>query len=930
MTTAIEVKVEVTPSEDSTTSMLSEQSSDVAGAASSQESVKRASTLSDATTTISVSSSPTNGADHALAFSVSGSASTEDSQKVDTVKEEQNTQSAANPISPIQVGDDTTRRSVVSSLPDEPTFDVDESVEPQFALGASPEEPLPTRASKPPLAIHPLPLGSGMVGYSSCPAPLGQRYSNDMTISSEGVTDVAVRFSVPQHTGAGKPQLVTISSEPTSDRSSSAEHKLVETFNPLLPKITLIQPDPVALPPKTYAGSHDNQVTTNSRLSVRKSSARRAPDVEEPESIASRLSRDGTTTDLRFSSLKYPSTHLPGLKEETQDDASTTDLRISSYNFPVPRSSTLKALQERAKHFRDSPSHVGPPKHSSSRPLDEIRDLPSLNFSRMDLITKLNDALEARSSRSLDGVRPRPFSGIYSPVPERPASSDLVRERYKSFFAKEEDFELPIADDVEEDGAQTRGLEDKNAEQDEEKDAEATLDPTRRPLSPEDLITVITEVNRLSVPSVNGLTERLSELLPSLKRYHSEDYLSDDETVQSTIEKIHGLGRVRPRTMMTVRSSGGLRQLAATADLIVMNGTTSRDSTFKDTQDPRLMKELPPLPNNADQVSVLDFRNRESTHGIPRGDTPVAELEAPAPALIRVRSLAADGIADVKLPARDSKLMSSSKRSLIDSSPDARPWNLDANYPWADTTPTIEISMPAPAHYRDSSDPTQRSKGANHDLDRSNAPGSSDSAPDLTSSTDGTFSHARKTSKKSVLGSIKRKVGLRTDLDNSGFATGPEILRPDGRAVEPGDRYPTTGLSPPSALNLAEVQSFFSDDSSQTERGGSFRKRLTHLKTRLPPISRVYSADNGSLLRAANGSAFGDSRIGANSSAHTYDGTMGMSKCEFRAKKVVEKIKHLWFRSGELLRTLSGRSQAHTRRTEPNAWLEDSDMYSGV
>ncbi|KAK5070699.1 hypothetical protein LTR16_009314, partial [Cryomyces antarcticus] len=216
-----------------------------------------------------------------------------------------------------------------------------------------------------------------------------------------------------------------------------------------------------------------------------------------------------------------------------------------------PRSSTLKALQERAKHFRDSPSHVGPPKHSSSRPLDEIRDLPSLNFSRMDLITKLNDALEARSSRSLDGVRPRPFSGIYSPVPERPASSDLVRERYKSFFAKEEDFELPIADDVEEGGAQTRGLEDKNAEQDEEKDAEATLDPTRRPLSPEDLITVITEVNRLSVPSVNGLTERLSELLPSLKRYHSEDYLSDDETVQSTIEKIHGLGRVRPRTMMT-------------------------------------------------------------------------------------------------------------------------------------------------------------------------------------------------------------------------------------------------------------------------------------------------------------------------------------------------------------------------------------------
>ncbi|TKA78968.1 hypothetical protein B0A49_03739 [Cryomyces minteri] len=930
MITNIEVKVGVTPSEDSTTSMLSEQSSDVAGAASSEEFAKRLSTLSDATTTISMIGLPTNGVDHALGLSVPGSASTENSQKVDAVEEAQNAQSSADPISLIQVGDDTTRRSVVSSLPDEPTFDVDEPVEPQFAPGALLEDPLSTRASKPPLAIHPLPLGSGMVALSSFPVPPGQRHSSDMTISSEGVTDLAVRFSVPQHTGAGKPQLVTISAEDTSNQSSGAEHKLVETSNPLLPKITLIQPDLVAPPPRSYSDSHDNQVTINPRLSVRKSSARRLPDVEEPESTASRLSRDGTTTDLRFSSLKYPSAYLPGLKEETQDDVSTTDLRISSYNFPVPRSSTLKALQQRAKQIRDSPSHVGPPKHSSSRPLGEIRDLPSLNFSRMDLITKLNDALEARSSRSLDGVRPRSFSGIHSPVPERPALSDLVRERYKSFFAKEKDFELPVADNVEEGGAQKRDLEDRNAEQDEEKDAEAILDPTRRPLSPEDFITVITEVNRLSVPSVNGLTERLSELLPSLKRYHSEEYLSDDETVQSTIETIHGLGRVRPRTMMTVRSSGGLRQLAATADLIVMNGTTSRDSTFKDAQDPRLMKELPPLPNNADQMSVSDSRNRESTYGIPKGGTPVAELEAPAPALVRVRSLAADGIADLKLSARDSKLMSSSKRSLIDSSPDARPWNLDANYPWADTTPTIEISMPAPAHYRDSSDPTQRSKGATHNPDRSNAPSSSGSAPDLTSSTDGTFSHARKTSKKSVLGSIKRKVGLRTDLDNSGFATGPDILRPDDRAVEPGDRYPTTGLTPPSALNLAEVRSFFSDDSSQTERGGSFRKRLTHLRTRLPPISRVYSADNGSLLRAANGSAFGDSRIGANSSAHTYDGTMGMSKCEFRAKKVVEKIKHLWFRSGELLRTLSGRSQAHTRRSEPNAWLEDSDMYSGV
>ena len=51
---------------------------------------------------------------------------------------------------------------------------------------------------------------------------------------------------------------------------------------------------------------------------------------------------------------------------------------------------------------------------------------------------------------------------------------------------------------------------------------------------------------------------------------------------------------------------------------------------------------------------------------------------------------------------------------------------------------------------------------------------------------------------------------------------------------------------------------------------------------------------------------------------HTYDGTVGMSRMEFRARKVAEKIKTLWFRSGELLRSMSGRRKPSQ---EARDWL---------
>jgi serine/arginine repetitive matrix protein 2 len=177
-----------------------------------------------------------------------------------------------------------------------------------------------------------------------------------------------------------------------------------------------------------------------------------------------------------------------------------------------------------------------------------------------------------------------------------------------------------------------------------------------------------------------------------------------------------------------------------------------------------------------------------------------------------------------------------------------------------------------------------------------------------------------------VLEAITRKIGLSGPFDNSGFPIGAEILSPGDRAVDPGDRYPTTGLNPPCAFNIEEVRSFFSDDSSQSERGGSFRKRLTGLKAKRAGISRAHSVDGDYSIGRENDSFFANGRSRSGGSVHTYDGTAGMSKFEFRARKMVERLKSLWFRGGEILRSFG--------RKKPEEGVEDSNessaLYSGV
>lgn len=1019
LTTEIEVKVEQHERTNSDESHNASNEEDTTGSveipSSPPSASKRESVLSGSTTTISIGDSRMSGmsgVDYALRFSVPASTTiaSEETQSKDPFalqvssetsdeSKESDSDRTEGPVSLLQPGEDVSRLSAVSPMTTQ-TLGIDETLhvnapalleereeneEDHTMPGAFPSsddrQPPPTPRT-PKTYSKSVQLTQPTVTFTetthsnrfSLPPDLSQIGESTVNTNSDMITDVAVRFSMPQSTiTIGKPQIINISTSSTPRKHDSVSPKSTREASDTMPAGNAIVSEDDIAPlsfkkPKQQGKSQSiSDLPSNNHRQV----TRRSSPFDDGQMDPSRFSRD-STTDLRFSGInfsggKYAGSHLPGLKEESQEDMSTADLRssgIAGFQFPLPaRIAAVKAMQERrstGKHH--SSDHSRTSRHRKGRPLSEIKDLPSLNFSRMDLIAKLNEALEVRPTRSMDVIRRRDFSGIYCPSPQRPASTEALRERYTSFFSKPEEFELSEEDvtGILFDNGDAVDAGAKDDESDELHELEAG-DPDKRPLSPEELLSVATEVNRLSIPSVNGLTERLSNLLPSLKQLHLDSILANDEEVAHTIEDIHHLGhggeavKSRPNTILSNRSSVGLRMMAEVADKIATNGT--HDSTVLDAKKERLNKELPPLPEGPDQVPAMDAaagRSSVMSGTVSAPSILEADTKRPVSALMRMRAKSPASEEEVRqlLPLEPHPLARGSKRSLIVSSPSSRPWNLDESYPWSGTTVPVDISLPRKAHLRNS---TELPRGGPLDeFDSSGEPTSTTQrGVDIGSIADGLerdgsvttemltgiSNHSRTKSKRSVLGSIKKKLGMTgcRGGEQSETPISPGLLSIDDSICDPGDRYPSTSLAPPNAFNLDDVRSFFSDNSSDEERhSGPFRKRLTNLKGKTnskgrPELSQAQSLDGG--LRPYDAGSLIDGRFGAHSPAHTFDGMTGMGKTEFRIKRIGERFKHLIARGSELLRSWSVKSRAwnpnSNRQRVRNEWLEDS-LYSGA
>lgn len=894
------------------------------------------------------------------------------------------------PVSPLLPGEDVSRHSAVSPLHTQ-TLGIDETlrlaseakqddsvetIEPSL-LGSSSEDSQPPPTPRTPKTYSKsvsLPhsntslSGTPTSNRFSLPPDLSSVCETTTNTTSDMITDVAVRFSMPTTTiTIGKPQIVTIppssspekpESPPPKARSQGlgpkSAHRNSVTFADQIAPLSIKKTDP----------RHEARPRTDTAGSKAKSIIRRLSPREDL-SESSRTFRE-STTDLRFTGNnglngRFGSTHLPRLKEESVEDMSINEQRRAGdstevQQFPLPaRIAAVKAMQERRLQESAEKARARRTARHHNRTLAEIRDLPSLNFSRMDLIDKLNQALETRPSKSLEIIRRHDFTGIYCPSPQRPQSTEPLRERYTSFFCKPEDFSLfeePIGDnDDEEEEPISNKIPAVEIQESTKIDHDGDDDAASRPLSPEDFLHVATQVNRLSIPSVTGLSERLSELLPCLRNLQLDSILGSDEKIALTIDDIQHLGQApRPETILSGRTSAGIRTLAERADDFVHNG--AHDSVVPISKLLSTNKELPPLPESvsADQVSALnslDSKQAQLCGSVSAPSELGKDPARPAAALIRHKSPTTEEEVRQMLPPEMNPITRGAKRSMILSGASSRPWNQDENYPWAGKNVDIDLSVPSEAHVRNSftGEALRRSRSLDVTSSREHTETSrgidigsittlNRSASITTEQATGVpIHHLRKQSKRSIIGSLSKKIGLgskcQTD-DTTRSVPSPMIRSDDSQPHKPGDRYPTTGLTPPANFNIDEVRSFFSDTSSENKRTTSFRKRLTGFRgkgksVRLDSNRGASFGGNNTVYDAGSVNA---ERVGATSEAQTYDG-IGMGKAEFRIKRFGEKLRHLLAKGGELFRSFSTRTKAPRPERVREDWLSDS-LYSGA
>ena len=676
-----------------------------------------------------------------------------------------------------------------------------------------------------------------------------------------------------------------------------------------------------------------------------------------------------STTDLRFSSYRPHAVQLPGLKEESE---TSLDRNSNVFRFPRPGSGIPLVPIDKIRRTRDPLSPRAESAHSSAfkshhtHSLSETRGIPSLQFSQINLFAKLNDAFESRHRSSMDG-----YAIFVAPTPERSTHTDnnMIREKYRSLFGS-----LDADHEPEEhfDGGNDSQHEDVD-EENEEFSRHATVAftaPTLRPLSPDELIA---EVDRISIPSINGLTQRLSEFLPSLKKYYQpegekldeeageeegEAVAKDlvDEAVEVTINEIRSIGK-------------GLESENSKRDSVEEDYTEpspSKSYKLRPISADIRPKSTPPEKRPATPLNLIQEKlGGEITH--------LTELDTPTPAALRSRSLSDSNLDGPSHHMRIPDAVCNSRHSPIGRSPpESRPWNLDTSYPWAHTNPDIAIHLPAPTHRKDSakmqpsplrlrissSSSTSSPSGISATLHPSAHRTPSD-AGDHTSTTADTFqprrthpqrgpsstrapasgATARKSSKRTLLGSLSRRIGLARshsaqstaaaaappcavapavpsiDVAACAAALPPHASPPPpdpARPVDPGDRYPTSALLSPAgaAFGFAfgfdgEARSFFSEESSVGEG----------------PAASVAGA-RGRLRRITAWRGRG-MPLAAEGDHAAYECVDVMGRSEVRARRLLQRIKAFWYRGGEILRTMSLRAGRRVQEDDEGmSWLE--------
>ncbi|KAL8653720.1 MAG: hypothetical protein Q9226_003731 [Calogaya cf. arnoldii] len=285
------------------------------------------------------------------------------------------------------------------------------------------------------------------------------------------------------------------------------------------------------------------------------------------------------------------------------------------------------------------------------------------------------------------------------------------------------------------------------------------------------------------------------------------------------------------------------------------------------------MKELPPLPSEpivsippSQAPSPLELPHR-FTPLMPADwlDTAVADMhDSP----VNEHLAGAKQMAANESPNRTFKTAVSFEQASNHSPESARPWNLDASYPWGGTPPKLEVSVPKTAE---------------------------DPVPEVQKPQRFRFKYQR----SSTLGMGGKLVKNRPP--NIEVIPLPATMTPVQTRFTEGPAYvqsaaPSIALVPPSPGLKIEAQSFFSDDSSQKRRKGSLRRRFSQIRTL---AMRTASTDDmRGLERGRSTSALGRSGASKRSSRQSLTIPNDHSRYKSHKWRILQKVKS-WFHRHE-------------------------------
>jgi hypothetical protein len=604
--------------------------------------------------------------------------------------------------------------------------------------------------------------------------------------------------------------------------------------------------------------------------------------------------QEDTTTDLRLSGYRYPgpSRYLPDLKEESHEDSSlntsASNLKSSSFRFPFGAPSGVRASGEDPINFSRRSSMASHRRSAVGSnvgsALGQAHDLPSMRFSRMNLFDGLTEELGLRYSRSMEQV-PNASQRLSRSSPLRPVSAGDVT-----------------------------GLRLSLAELNEAERSRLLMQPTammslsamHRARSPE----LMAEIERLTIPSVGGLTQRFSEFFPSLREYYkcgeAAEFPIEEEIEKHALEEIHDIHPTQKRSSARLRPMRGVSHMVVVED-VLYDELTSKERgggspgrpddgvAVNDASEADSIADKSPRDDDA-----MSTPTQNKTHQLP-------ELQIPSPAVLRPRSHTV-GPQELRISGESALSSRRSLRSFV-STPTAtetRPWNSDKNYPWATSTnPAIDISLPRPAAAKHSPRP-----GPSHLRNRLSD-----------ASTTSSFSTAQ-TATASPFGSPADSTAHARHHRFSAFGRNGD----QPHAV--GERYPTSALSPPTAIFRDHLSA---SDTSDDEHYDTTRKTRLSLRKRFSS-SRKTTLDNQTNTRASRSKTnaqdlaspeltkqsttsilqdcAGEAQAFTSSTTanrHTFRDAEGMKAVEYRKHRIIDRLKTWWHKGSHLIRQLSNR-----------------------